>query len=169
MPRENSAGVLIFRKEPFDTAQGKKYKIFYLLLHYPAINRKGGHWEFPKGHIEAGENEEDAAKRETEEETGIKDLTIITGFKEYIKYVFRARAEKQPTFAKTTLAGKEKQKWIFKLVVFFVAETQTKEIKLSPEHIGFDWLEFDEAYKKVTYKNSRELLKKVNEFVTKTQ
>jgi len=169
MPRENSAGVLIFRKE--------NGKIFYLLLHYPAINRKGGHWEFPKGHIEAGENEETAAKRETEEETGIKDLKIIYGFKEYIKYVFRARAEKQPASAPPPLkfqraskatAGKEKQKWIFKLVVFFVAETKTKEIKLSPEHIGFAWLEFDEAYKKITYKNSKELLKKVNEFVLKT-
>jgi len=149
MPRENSAGVLIFRKE--------NGKTFYLLLHYPAINRKGGHWEFPKGHIEAGENEEAAAKRETEEETGIKDLKIIPGFKEYIKYIFKAKSDPK--------IKNKKPAWIFKLVVFFIAETKTKEIKLSPEHIGFDWLEFEEAYKKITYKNSKELLKRANNFI----
>ena len=55
MPREKSAGAIIFRKE--------NNIIYYLLLHYPSLNRKGGHWEFAKGHIEAGESDEDFAKR----------------------------------------------------------------------------------------------------------
>jgi len=88
MPREKSAGAIIFRREPFDTAQGKKYKIYFLLLHYPSLNRKGGHWEFPKGHIEEGENEEETMRREIQEETGIKDLEMVLGFKKYIKYFF---------------------------------------------------------------------------------
>lgn len=150
MPVEKSAGAIIFRKE--------NNQIFYLLLHYPAINRKGGHWEFAKGHIEEGEDYFETVKREVEEETGLKDIKILPGFKEHIKYFFKEKAEKN-----------KKQKWIFKLVTFFIAETYTKEIKISHEHLGFLWLPFEAAYKKTTYKNSKELLKKANEFISKNR
>jgi len=154
MSRENSAGVIIFRRE--------EGRIYYLLLHYPGVNRKGGHWEFTKGHIESNETEEVAARRETLEETGISDIKILPGFKEYIKYFFR----KNPKVIKEiTKEQNKKTSWIFKLVVFFVASTESKEIKLSPEHVGFDWLPFEEAVKKTTYKNSKELLKKANKFI----
>ena len=48
--------------------------------------------------------------------------------------------------------ARKKAPWIFKLVIFFVAETKTKEIKLSSEHVGFVWLEINEAIKKITFK-----------------
>ena len=67
MPKEKSAGALIYRIQ--------NNIPYYLLLHYHS-----GHWEFAKGHIEEGENPEEAAKREVEEETGIKDLKILGGF-----------------------------------------------------------------------------------------
>ncbi len=35
-----------------------------------------GKWDLPKGKIEKGEKEEDAASREIEEETGVKNLTL---------------------------------------------------------------------------------------------
>ncbi len=76
MPKETSAGAVIFRKEDNQT--------LYLLLHYEA-----GHWDLPKGHIEANETEIETAKREVEEETGLQDIEIIDGFKEWIKYSFR--------------------------------------------------------------------------------
>ena len=59
MPKEKSAGAVIFRME-----NGEPY---YLLLRYYS-----GHWEFAKGHIEEGESNEETVKREIEEETGIK-------------------------------------------------------------------------------------------------
>ncbi len=151
MPREKSAGAIIFREQ-----EGKKY---YLLLHYPGVNRKGGHWEFAKGHIEDGEDEEQAVKRETEEETGIKNLKLIPGFKKYIKYFFRANYG---------LEGEARKKapWIFKLVVFYIAKTNTQQIKLSKEHDDFAWLLYQEAVKKITYKNSKELFKKAYEYLT---
>jgi 8-oxo-dGTP pyrophosphatase MutT (NUDIX family) len=40
-------------------------------------NRKETQWFFPKGHIEAGETDEDAARREIYEETGLRDLELI--------------------------------------------------------------------------------------------
>jgi len=155
MAREKSAGVIIFRRELGN--------IYYLLLHYPGINRKGGHWEFSKGHIENNESEEAAARRETEEETGIKDIDILPGFKHYIKYFFRKNPQKKPEPNKSK--NNKKSSWIFKLVVFFIAETKTKEVNLSHEHTEFVWLPIEEAIKKTTYKNSKELLKKANEFI----
>jgi len=37
-----------------------------------------GNWGFPKGHLEAEESDLDAALREVEEETGLKDLKLVS-------------------------------------------------------------------------------------------
>ncbi|OIO45197.1 MAG: hypothetical protein AUJ24_00785, partial [Parcubacteria group bacterium CG1_02_36_42] len=131
MPIEKSAGAVIFRKEG--------NKIYYLLLHYPS-NAKAPreYWDFPKGHIEKGEKIEETVKREVKEETGLKDIKLIEGFKEWIKYFF-----------------KFKGKNIFKIVTFFLAETKTKTVKVSFEHIGFKWLPYEEAIEKLTFKNAK--------------
>ena len=143
--REKSAGAIIFRN-----VDGEPH---YLLLHYPSK-----HWEFAKGHIEEGENIEETIRREVKEETGIKDLKIIPGFKEYSKYFFKKSYG---------LIGEAKKKapWVFKLVVFYLAETKTEEVVISKEHIGFAWLPFEEAVKKTTFKNAKELLTKANEYI----
>jgi 8-oxo-dGTP pyrophosphatase MutT (NUDIX family) len=145
MPKEISAGAVVFRKEGNE--------IYYLLLHY-----ESGHWDFPKGHIEEKESEEEAVKREVKEETGIEDIRIIEGFKEYIKYFFR----------KTYGLNKEEKKkapWVFKIVVFYLTQTQTKEVKISSEHIGFKWLPYEEAMKQLTFKNAKDILKKADEYI----
>src|SRR3989344_8207077 len=129
MSQEKSAGAIIFTL--------KNNVIHYLLLHYPS-----GHWEFAKGHIEQGEKPEEAAIREIQEETGINDLKLIPGFKEYSKYFFRKSYG---------LKGEAKKKapWVFKLVIFLLAETSTEEVKISKEHIGFAWLPYEDAVKKI--------------------
>ncbi len=153
MPKEKSAGAIIFRKESDN--------VYYLLLHYaPSEPGRRGHWGFAKGHVEKGETEEETAKREVIEETGIKDLKIIHGFKESEKYFFRQVYG---------LKGEARKKapWIFKLVVFFIAKTQQKEIKISEEHSDFLWLSYEDAIKKISFKNSKELLKKANDYIVK--
>lgn len=120
-------------------------KIYYLLLHYQA-----GHWDFPKGHIEKGETPQEAAFREAFEETGIKEMELFSGFKKTIKYFF-----------------KRDKKSILKIVVFFLVGTGQKEVKISWEHIGFKWLEYDKALEQITYKNAKEILKKANKFILK--
>ncbi len=147
MPKEKSAGAIIYRLQ-----DGIAH---YLLLHYPS-----GHWEFAKGHIEEGEKPEEAAKREIAEETGIKDLIIIPGFKEYIKYFFRNNYHLKKE-------DKNKAPWIFKLVVFYLGETKTAEVKISEEHIGYTWLPYHEALKKLTFKNAKNLLAKANDILSK--
>ncbi len=135
MPVEKSAGAVIFRKD--------NKKLYYLLLHYEA-----GHWDLPKGHIEKGESEKEAVLREVKEETGIRDVNFLEEFRTTIKYFFRAGG-----------------KTIFKIVVFYLAETRTKEIKLSFEHIGYSWLPYEEALREITFKNAKEVLKKAHDFV----
>ena len=149
MPKEFSAGAVIFRRE--------KDTVKYLLLHY-----ESGHWDFPKGHIEEGEKEEETIKREIDEETGIKDIEIIDGFKEYIKYFFRRTYD---------LKKEEKKKaaWTFKIVNFYLAETKTKEVKISYEHIGYKWLPYEDALKQLTYKNAKEIFKKANVLLKKNK
>jgi 8-oxo-dGTP pyrophosphatase MutT (NUDIX family) len=142
---EKSAGAVIFRRE--------KNKIFYLVLHYPfsgSSSPKEGHWDFPKGHIEKGETIEQTIKREVKEETGIDDLKFIEGFKETIRYFF-----------------KRKEKMIMKFVTFLLAKTRKKEIKLSFEHLGFEWAIFEDAKEKITFRVSKEILEKANKFLEK--
>ena len=137
MPIERSAGAVVFHK------RGRK--IEYLLLQYEL-----GHWDFPKGHIEKGETEKDAASREITEETGIKDIIFLPGFQKEVKYFF-----------------KKNKKTILKTVIFYLAETKAKKVKISFEHTGYEWLSHSLALKKLTFANAKEILKSANNFLDK--
>lgn len=145
MPKEQSAGAVIFRienKEPH-----------YLLLHYPTGTRaKKEYWDFPKGHLEKGETEQQAAAREVAEETGLREISFVPGFEQHIQYYFRV-----------------KEKTIFKTVVFFLAFTKKKEVKISFEHKGFVWLPFQEAMKKLKFANARRILTRAHRFLKARQ
>lgn len=145
---EKSAGAVIFHKN-------KKGTIEYLLLHYPKLvsspekkRQVSGHWDFPKGHIEKGEREGETVNREVREETGISQLTIIPGFREAVRYFFQKEGKK-----------------VFKEVVFYLAQAKTKNVQISFEHLGFEWLPFEKALVKITYKNAKEILQKANLFL----
>src|SRR3989344_2002612 len=138
MPRETSAGAIIFRmvdRMPF-----------YLLLHYHS-----GHWEFARGHGEPGESEEKTVRREVEEETGLRNVRIVPEFKECSKFVFRR------TYGLTGEARK-KAPWVFKVVTLYLAQADTDMVVLSKEHKGFMWLPYEQAHKKLL-KNGKEVLK----------
>ena len=87
-------------------------------------------WDFPKGIVEAGEDPLDAARRETEEETGLTDLDFVWGddYKETAPY-----------------AGN-------KVARYYIAETHDEDITLPvsdelgrPEHHEWRWIACDEA------------------------
>ncbi|MEM1993897.1 MAG: bis(5'-nucleosyl)-tetraphosphatase [Nitrososphaerales archaeon] len=136
MLEEKSAGAIIIYKSDNN--------VEYLILHYPA-----GHWDFPKGNIEKGESDFDAAIREITEETGLTDLKFINGFKKTIQYYY-----------------KKGDQLVKKSVTFYLAEANTKDIKLSFEHQGYIWLPIDEALAKVTYQNAKNVLKEAHRFLT---
>jgi ADP-ribose pyrophosphatase YjhB (NUDIX family) len=47
------------------------------------VSYHGTSWTFPKGHVEEGEDDEAAARRQIREETGLVDLTMIRELAEY--------------------------------------------------------------------------------------
>ena len=140
MPKEVSAGVIIFRRNR---------EIKYLLLHREAHERYRETWDFSSGNVEAREGEERAARREAEEETGIKDLEFIPDFKEKTFWFYRREG-----------------KTIYKEVVYFLAETKTEEVKVSTEHSSYEWLTYDDAKNRLTFKNAKVILEKAYKFLS---
>lgn len=146
---ETSVGAVVFR-----TVAGERS---YLLLHYPS-----GHFDFPKGHIEKGETEEMTLRRETEEETGITDLTVFPQ-RVSIRYFYIARGtERERRLAKAQGI------WIFKEVAFYPAETKTEEVVISYEHQGFAWENFAAAKKKVTFGNAKRVLRETEDYLLRS-
>ncbi|MCV0431749.1 NUDIX domain-containing protein [Nitrosopumilus sp.] len=138
MIEETSAGIVIFRKE-----ESKK---LFLLLHYPS-----GHWDFVKGKMEKGESIKQTAVRETQEETGITDITFLDNFEEWIEYNFQYQGE-----------------LVHKKVVFFLAETKTKDVKISHEHLDYTWMDYSTAMEKTTFDNAKTVLTKAQMLLSKT-
>ena len=138
MIKETSASMVFFRN---DSSENQ-----FLLLNYPQ-----GHWDFVKGKIEKNEEARETARREAGEETGINNFQFVEGFEEYVEYEFRF---------KNTI--------IHKKVIFFLAKTDPKKIQLSHEHIGYIWLGYNDALKKITYENAKNVLTKANELLLST-
>ena len=121
-----SAGAVVVRFE------GDVLK--YLLL------RAYDYWDFPQGIVEAGEDPLEAARREVEEETGLRELNFRWGH----------------AFSETEPYGKGK------IARYYVAETTQREIVLPispelghPEHHEYRWLIYQEARKLLVQRVAR--------------
>lgn len=135
MLQEHSAGIIVYHIDQYNQKT-------YLLLHYIS-----GHWDLPKGKLEAGETEQQAAVRELKEETGLTG-TIVPGFKQSLSYIFKNRDG--------SIVSKD--------VVFFTGPVQEQKITLSAEHIGYKWLPLREALAQLTFKNAQQLLKLADQY-----
>lgn len=135
MKKEYSAGVFVF-----DKSSGA---IKYLVLKYA-----GGHWDLPKGHIEAGETRKNAALRELKEETGLHAL-LLPDFEHSFSYFFRSKTGEL----------------ISKTVYFYIGQALDHAITLSAEHVDFAWLTYHDALDRLTFENAKDLLVNVNKFL----
>lgn len=109
-----------------------------LLLQYPQ-----GHWDFPKGHVEETDADHFATtRRELGEETGIEDIDFVENFVERSEYTYRHKGKKHT-----------------KQVYWYLAETERITVKLSHEHRGHMWLDWDQAEELLTHNETRKVLK----------
>ena len=114
-----------------------------LLLHYPS-----GHWDFPKGHVDGEEQEEETARRELFEETGINDIIVIDGFRFATSYHYR------------------RGRHIYhKKVVYFLGKTLVNDVTISHEHQGFQWCHWRDCMETLTFINSKSILSEAEKFL----
>lgn len=127
MKHEKSCGAIVYR--------GAGNQLRLLILRH----RYGGHWSFPKGHVEAGETERQTALREVREETGLL-VELKDGFRVSVQY--------------SPAPGVEKE------VVYFLGYSPAGEAVRQVEEISeIRWVSPDEALEAVTFLNDRKLIR----------
>lgn len=117
----------------------------YLLLR-SALTRRPV-WEFPKGGIEGGETEQEAAERELQEETGLEPggYTVVGGFREEEHYFF-------------TRGSGDARRLIQKQVTYFLAEWHQGEVRISREATRYVWASPTEAQRLLRFPEKRRVL-----------
>lgn len=134
---EKSAGIILTT----NALDVHSRKILFLL-------HSAGHWDFPKGNIEAGETETQTAARELREETGISCFRFLPRFKYTITYSY-----------------KRNKRTISKKVTYFLGTTEVTDISLSCEHIGYCWKDLNEPFDLISYGNTKKSLESVKDFL----
>jgi len=138
---EKSVGGVLYRK------QGGN--ILFLLLRY-----RSGQWDFPKGHVEKEESEEQTLRREIKEETGIEDINILPIFRKSVRFFYSAKGNE-----KKEREHLGKGIYIFKKVVYYAVETLTEKIEIDFENKNFAWLDYEQAYERISNAGSKKILR----------
>lgn len=135
MSKEKSCGAIICHKH--------EGKIQILLLKH----RLGGHWSFPKGHMEQGETERETALREIWEETGL-NIRLLDNFREKVSYSPKPGVDKD--------------------VVYFLAYAEDPHTTMQEEEVSdIRWVKLSEAHKFITYHNDKMLLRQAKRYIYK--
>lgn len=133
MSYEKSCGAVVFRKYHGN--------IELLLIKHVV----GGHWSFPKGHVEPGETKEQTALREIKEETGI-DVELNTSFREVVSYSPKRDTTKD--------------------VIYFLGKAKTFQYTPQEEEIAqIKWVEINLAHSILTYDNDKQLVNKAKPMI----
>ena len=102
------------------------------------IDNPKNFWQMPQGGVDENENFLQAAKRELEEETGVKSVKLIKELSEWFIY------ELPENLLGKVLEGKyrgQKQKWF---IVRFLGRDEEINLKTThPEFIEWQWLDIE--------------------------
>ncbi len=105
------------------------------------IKDNNDNWQFPKGHVEGNETEEQTAIRETKEETNL-DIKVDTSKRYVNHYITDTNIDKTVILFKAEkIGGAEKPQ-----------ESEIKKVQ---------WVPIKEAIDKLTFDNSKEVLKQL--------
>lgn len=109
------------------------------------IRQAAGHWGFPKGHKEPGEQNLEAARRELQEETGLKVAEFLSFDPFMENYQFEDRGQKI-----------DKYVWYYPVYVEgVVLLDQPKEV------IDAKWVNYNEAIKTLTFPQAKNFIKQL--------
>lgn len=112
---------------------------------YLLIRDFHGNWGFPKGHLEEGESEEEAAVREILEEAGIS-IRLDSSFREELRYVM--------------------PNGIPKISIYFLGEYENQTPTRQPEEVDeIRLLPYEESMGLLTFDNMKEVLEKADEYL----
>jgi bis(5'-nucleosidyl)-tetraphosphatase len=130
--RQHSAGFIVFR----DGESGREYLVM----------RDRNYWSFPKGHLEAGESELDAAHREVREEVGLIGARPVSGFRRELRYSLGATS-------------------VEKCSVYFLARCPD-ELVLEPAEVSeVQWLGLEAALPLLGFDETRQMLRDADAFL----
>jgi deoxyribonuclease V len=131
---ERSAGFILFRPGP--RGRGREYLV--------VRDRKHGNWGFPKGHLEAGEDDLAAARREVREEAGLEGLAPVGGFRAELRY--------------RLCSGK------MKTVVFFLAglPRAARVVPGAREIVEWAWLPLEKAVQRLSFEVAGGMLRRAD-------
>jgi len=127
-----SAGVIVYR---MNTNNKREYLI--------VCHHNGGHWDMPKGKVEAEETLLQAALRELAEETGITNVTIDPDFQASCSFDMRNSDDNE----------------VHKTVFFFLGHiADDKPVILSDEHTDYAWATIEQCFTQLTYLNAQQII-----------
>jgi bis(5'-nucleosidyl)-tetraphosphatase len=104
-----------------------------------------GHWSFPKGHADKGESKLETALRELEEESGIKDVELISDLPQILdEYTIKPGTPEET----------------HKVVEFYIGRVKNKDVEMQKGEI-FDhkWITNETGNEVFTFDSSRRILK----------
>jgi len=117
------------------------------------VRHADGHWGFPKGHLEAGESEREAARRELREETGIEEVEMVPNKMFTEQYTFE-------------LKGVSYNKTVTYFIGLVKDASRTTLDDFKKEIPEMRWLSYDEMLGTLTFlEGKREMLNEVWKYV----
>jgi 8-oxo-dGTP pyrophosphatase MutT (NUDIX family) len=112
------------------------------------VSQRGTSWSLPKGHIDPGESELAAAKREIYEESGIRDLELTRELGSYERYKIGSDG------------GEERSE--LKVITMFLFRTSEKVLKpVDPDNPEARWVEKTKVALLLTHEKDKEFFRSV--------
>lgn len=112
------------------------------------VNQRGTSWSLPKGHVEAGEDYLQTAKREIKEESGLTKLHYMSSLGQYTRYKISKDGKTDSSERKT-------------IIIFYFTTPQTTLKPLDPHNPEARWVKKEEVFKLLTHPKDKAFFNRI--------